>query len=121
MPRYSTHVRLDGGGFDAATINLFITDIPVGTYTVLVYAHGDSQAESQIVYGQSDPFGTPTNLDARTTTNDETWDSADWAPGRQYVLYEDVVTSDGDLLLIVRDAGSTNIACLNCIQLIKTA
>jgi hypothetical protein len=113
-PMYDSFVYPSGGG----DITVVLTNLAADTYDFYVYAHDGSATGNSVLelwvnntsYGQK---GTSIWGPGANTTN--------WEGGQQYVLYRNVVVSNGAAILLDVQPGSKGYAMLNGMQVVRSS
>ncbi|MGV3774824.1 MAG: immunoglobulin domain-containing protein [Verrucomicrobiales bacterium] len=94
-------------------ITATFTDLYPGYYDVYVYAHGEPAAENaKIQVFASLDYG------VKATSSSSDWNAEPWKEGKQFVLYQDVLVTNGGKLIIYSANGAADIAVINGAQLL---
>jgi Right handed beta helix region len=93
-------------------VYITLSSLPDGAYDIYVYGHGPAQSASTVFTLGHTALG--------TGTNDDTWDTADWTEGSQYVVFRGVPVSGGQNIEITATAGPSGYVLLNGMQIVRT-
>src|SRR5439155_785707 len=104
--------------FDGGNITVTVTNLPVGSFDVLLYGHGgpgvDTANSSFRVVSGSIDYGT------KATTTTSGWTSRVWKEGQQYVVFRDVGVFDtGGSVTVTVFPGAYGQAFINGMQLVE--
>jgi len=98
-------------------ITVTVSNLPAGLFQLYCYAHGQTAVENGVIRvtaGASD-YGT------NSTTTDAAWNTPDWQEGRQFVRFQAIQVNGSDLLQIQVEPGSSGLAVINGLQLLRTS
>lgn len=103
---------------DGGNIQLTLTNLPPGTYDLLLYGHGPADTQN----GFYDVAVGETSYAGQSTTNTGQWASREWQEGVQYVAFRGVsITTTGqNLTVTVWPGQTTNLALISGLQLVFT-
>jgi hypothetical protein len=101
----------------SGNIGSTLSNLPAGTYDIYVYAHGQIPGENGVIQ-----LTTPSNnFGTRSTSHSPGWDVPSWTEGNHYVLFRNVILLESEPLQIVAKPGSSGLAVINGVQIIKRA
>ncbi len=105
-PMYDGYLYSIGGD-----ITITVGSLPAGTYSFLLYGHGPAQNASTLF--------TLNGTTLSTGDPDNTWDTATWTEGSQYVEFDGVVVNAGDSVVITASPGPSTYTLLNGMQIVQ--
>lgn len=115
------------GGAPAQQI-IAIMDLPAGTYTLVLYAHGPSNGDNARVraligtYNQeTGVFTADTILGPEDTADGSGWQSSTWTEGQQFVRFNSVVVPSGKDIAFRIDPLTSAYGWYNGFQIKRTA
>ncbi len=96
-------------------ITATITNLPQGGFDFYVYAHGLPGLENGVVEIQS---GLKSYGDKATTVATD-WNTTHWLAGQQYVVFENIIVSPGQKVVIISKPGVSGLAVINGLQIVQ--
>lgn len=102
--------------FNGGDINVTLSDLAAGTYTIYVYAHGGPPDEQN---SRINLISGDTNYGTAATATNSLWRSTNWVEGGQFVRFSNVTVSEGRPVLITASPDGTTFAFINGVQLVR--
>jgi hypothetical protein len=111
-PMFAVYLYPIAGGDIVVTLR----DVEPGDYRLVVYAHGLLDGENGVISARA----AGVVLGPLSTTTQPGWNTTIWQEGRQSVAFDGVtVREDGELVIRIQP-GTTGLAVLNGLQLLRT-
>lgn len=112
-PMYANYLY----AWNSGDINLFLTNIPAGTYDIYIYGHGPANNANGLCDLQ---VGSTDYGQKSTTIWGAGWNTTNWEGGQQYVVYRNVSVSASNTMFLDVRPGAAALAILNGMQIVPS-